>query len=208
MDIRGRIIEHSTAQFVTHGLRSVRMDDIATALGISKRTLYESFGDKESLIEACVKHFFAAKMAEDCRRCASAGNVVEELVLHMTASEESAQKSFTLMNDLRKFYPTIHQQITDENIEVGTREMKQMLCRGIEQGLILPSVEVDEAVLLFIDLMETTFARLNALAVVSGRSLARTLRRVVLIFARGIATQQGVALIDDYITRNQEMKLI
>ena len=36
--------------FATQGIKAVRMDDIARSLGVSKRTLYEQFGDKQGLL--------------------------------------------------------------------------------------------------------------------------------------------------------------
>ena len=50
MDQKERIIEQAMQMFVAQGIRSVRMDDIAQQLGVSKRALYELFGDKEGLL--------------------------------------------------------------------------------------------------------------------------------------------------------------
>lgn len=47
---KGRIIDQAMQMFVSQGIKSVRMDDIAQQLGVSKRTLYEMFGDKEGLL--------------------------------------------------------------------------------------------------------------------------------------------------------------
>ena len=44
---REYIIERASEMFVANGIKSVRVDDIAHNLGMSKRTLYEMFGDKE-----------------------------------------------------------------------------------------------------------------------------------------------------------------
>ena len=48
MDQKERIIEQAMHMFVSQGIKSVRMDDIAQQLGVSKRTLYELFGDASS----------------------------------------------------------------------------------------------------------------------------------------------------------------
>ena len=45
-ELRDRIIVKATEAFTAHGIKSITMDDIATSLGISKRTLYEVFEDK------------------------------------------------------------------------------------------------------------------------------------------------------------------
>ena len=46
-----RIIDQAMQMFVAQGIKAVRMDDIARQLGVSKRTLYEEFGDKEQLLD-------------------------------------------------------------------------------------------------------------------------------------------------------------
>ena len=49
-DLKERILVTSMRAFKERGIRSVRMDDIATALGISKRTIYEIYSNKEELL--------------------------------------------------------------------------------------------------------------------------------------------------------------
>ena len=54
VELRERIITAATEAFTSIGIKSITMDDIAAALGISKRTLYEVFSDKESLLKECI----------------------------------------------------------------------------------------------------------------------------------------------------------
>lgn len=54
VELRERIITAATEAFTSQGIKSITMDDIAAALGISKRTLYEVFSDKESLLKECI----------------------------------------------------------------------------------------------------------------------------------------------------------
>lgn len=53
-ELRDRIIETASEAFTAHGIKSITMDDIAASLSISKRTLYEVFQDKESLLTECI----------------------------------------------------------------------------------------------------------------------------------------------------------
>lgn len=53
-ELRERIVVTATEAFTSKGIKSITMDDIAAALGISKRTLYEVFSDKESLLKECI----------------------------------------------------------------------------------------------------------------------------------------------------------
>ena len=54
VELRDRIIVKATEAFTSHGIKSITMDDIATSLGISKRTLYEVFEDKETLLKEVI----------------------------------------------------------------------------------------------------------------------------------------------------------
>ena len=54
MEIRDRIIEKANELFMQFGIRSVSMDDIANGLGMSKKTLYQHFADKDELVMAVV----------------------------------------------------------------------------------------------------------------------------------------------------------
>lgn len=54
VELRERIIMTATEAFTSKGIKCITMDDIAAALGISKRTLYEVFADKESLLKECI----------------------------------------------------------------------------------------------------------------------------------------------------------
>ena len=53
--LRGRILETAMKEFCARGIKQVKMDDIARKLGISKRTLYEIYANKETLLFEGVK---------------------------------------------------------------------------------------------------------------------------------------------------------
>ncbi|WP_337903210.1 TetR/AcrR family transcriptional regulator, partial [Mesomycoplasma ovipneumoniae] len=53
--LKERIVNVTMEAFMKHGIKSITMDDIAASLGISKRTLYEVFPGKESLLEVCIR---------------------------------------------------------------------------------------------------------------------------------------------------------
>src|SRR6266566_9289528 len=61
---RQRIVEAARAHFFSHGFRRVTMDDLATELGISKKTLYVHFPDKMAVLEAVLADKFAGVQAK------------------------------------------------------------------------------------------------------------------------------------------------
>ena len=57
MDARDSILDGAAKLFKQKGLKSVTMDELAKSLGMSKRTIYENFKDKDELIETCLLKF-------------------------------------------------------------------------------------------------------------------------------------------------------
>ena len=53
--VRELILKTALEQFTKFGIKEVKMDDIASALSISKRTIYEQFNDKEQLLLEALK---------------------------------------------------------------------------------------------------------------------------------------------------------
>jgi AcrR family transcriptional regulator len=70
MEVKRRIIEQASNMFFRYGIRTITMDEIAESLGISKRTLYESFATKEDLLKECIEfqHSENLKMRDEVMR--------------------------------------------------------------------------------------------------------------------------------------------
>ena len=54
--MKENIITKASELFLTLGFKSVTMDDIANEMGISKKTIYKYFNNKEILVDNCVTH--------------------------------------------------------------------------------------------------------------------------------------------------------
>ena len=75
-----KILEYVVPVFMNRGLKSTTMDALASALKISKRTLYEIFGSKEDLFSEALKYFHN-RMAEELKKIfANSENVMEGII--------------------------------------------------------------------------------------------------------------------------------
>jgi AcrR family transcriptional regulator len=68
MDVKERILVKSEEMFMQFGIRSVSMDDIANNLGMSKKTLYQYFVDKDELVDAVIEGHISG-VEEKCLGC-------------------------------------------------------------------------------------------------------------------------------------------
>ena len=80
MTQREKIVEHVSQMLSSFGIKSVRMDDVANSLGMSKRTLYEMFGDKEELLYESMMYRVDKFHRETAEKTAGCGNMLEVLL--------------------------------------------------------------------------------------------------------------------------------
>lgn len=205
MTQKERIIEQAMRMFVTQGIKSVRMDDIAQQLGVSKRTLYELFGDKEGLLYLAMTCYFEQNRARWTALCSDARNVLESMFMVLGSVMDHADTTGRLMDNLRKFYPAVHDKLTREGTEKNRQEFRVMLMQGIAEGLFIDRINID----LCINVLYYTASALvtrRDLVLPEGISEREAFVQIISNFFRGISTAKGLQLVDDYMERYEPAK--
>lgn len=186
--------------FLEEGIKSVRMDDIAMRLGVSKRTLYEMFSDKNDLLEQSLGCYFEQKRCEMETRTKGAANVFEEIFLMLEAMKNDDRRG-RLISSLKKFYPEIHRRIEEEAHRFSDREFDRLLDRGIQQGLLLPDINKGLALITLTYTMTALFDQKHRLMKHDGVSMQMAFEYVIVNFFRGLATHKGIEVIDDIVDK-------
>ena len=196
MTQKERIIAQAMQMFVSQGIKSVRMDDIARQLGVSKRTLYEMFGDKESLLYLTMEYFFECKRLERREACAGARNVLEAMfrVLGCIMDDSVIHR---VLGNLRKFYPAVHERLLREGSAKSRCDLEGMLRQGIADGLFVETINVDLAISVLYYTASAITDRKDLL-LPEGMGEREAFVWIVSNFFRGISTAEGVRLVDDY----------
>src|SRR5436190_17973674 len=92
--------------FMRYGLRSVTLDEIAGQIGISKKTLYQFFEDKDALVEAVMQAEMSYMQAQCKKQSLESENAIEEIFKDMDAMEPVMDSmNPQIVFDLEKFYP-------------------------------------------------------------------------------------------------------
>lgn len=192
------IIDRTMQMFVAQGIKSVRMDDIAQQLGVSKRTLYEMFGDKEELLYQAMKHYSEVEYARQIELSAGAGNVLEAIFMMLGDMMDRAEVSTRMMNNLHKFYPAVYEKLMRMSVEKNRICMREMLEEGIADGLFTPDFNIELAITV---LYHTSMALITRkdLMLPEGMSEREAFVQIVSTFFRGISTAKGMRLVDDYL---------
>ena len=79
MDVKERIKQKSDELFKRYGIKSITMDEIANQLGISKKTIYHMFADKDELVDSVISDLLMYNK-EQCVICRTkATNAIHEI---------------------------------------------------------------------------------------------------------------------------------
>ena len=135
MDTTSKIYSKAEEMFMRYGVKSVTMDDLSRAIGISKKTLYQSVENKEDLINKVIT-FILMKEAEVMGVIRKkAKDAIEEVVMisrHVNKMLQAINPA--AMYDLQKYYTQQFDLMRSLNDQMVYTIIKENMDKGIEEG--------------------------------------------------------------------------
>jgi TetR/AcrR family transcriptional regulator, cholesterol catabolism regulator len=143
-DTADRIKAKAHALFMQYGLRSVSMDDIAKELGISKKTIYQFYADKDALVDEVILEVFAHDRACCERDKANAENAVHEIFLAIDFIIEIFKTmNPSVLHDLQKFHPVSFNRFVTHKDTYLYNMVLDNLKRGIAEEVYRPDFKIE-----------------------------------------------------------------
>ena len=144
MEPQERILTKAHELFMRYGIRSVSMDEIAAHLGMSKKTIYQFYADKEALVEGVIGIEIGHKEKE-CGLCRSnCENAVHEIFLSIENMQEMLSGMNTsLVYDLEKYHPKGFRKLTEYRDKFLYSLIKDNLERGKKEELYREDINTD-----------------------------------------------------------------
>jgi AcrR family transcriptional regulator len=144
MEIKDRILQAAMGLFTRNGIRSVSMDDIATHLGISKKTLYKWFENKDQIVSAVINNHLSSVQGECEVLIGQTDNAVDEMVQMMDwAKRQFANINPNAIHDLRKYYPAAWGLFHAHKNNFILSQIQANLRRGVQEGLYRADLDVE-----------------------------------------------------------------
>lgn len=202
MDLKERIVEEASNLFFRRGIKSVTMSDIAMHLGISKRTLYENFKDKEELLGVCLDRDMDEGDQEMKIIIEESENAIDAMMRiygkHLSDIHNVSKQVFY---DLKKYHPQQYKKVENRH-KAGVEEFIPLFEKGRDQGLIRDDVNFE----ILVWILKSQFRMLleNDYFPMEKFGLRELFEAVILGFTRGIATEEGNKVIDDFVRRFKE----
>lgn len=140
LQLKPNILAEASRNFRENGIRAVKMDDIAKNLGISKRTLYELYTNKEDLLIEVVTNIFTKRSEHLKEFVANSDNTMDTLLEALRIQLEFASSTnASFFTDLHKF-PRAMQYLHDY-YEGQTQTSDDFFRRGVNEGFFMPAID-------------------------------------------------------------------
>ncbi|MBO9565949.1 MAG: TetR/AcrR family transcriptional regulator [Niastella sp.] len=192
-----RIRQKADELFMKYGIRSVSMDDIANALGMSKKTIYQYFVDKDELVNSVVE-FDINSMQNDCLALVKdAHDAVQEIFFTIDRLlEQFRNMNPMLIYDLEKFHFRGYQKFMDHKNKFLLQVIRKNMERGLAEGLYRDDINIEIISKFRLDSMMVAFN--IDLFPPTKYSLADVSKEIIEHYVYGLASLKGYKLIVKY----------
>ena len=192
-DIRERAIETTSEIVLKCGNLSVRMDDVAQELSVSKRTLNEIFGSKEELLVECMKRHIARMSKIIADEMGREEDVLTVFIKHLEVLiAESRERDHNKFEDMDK-YPKLKKLFHEHLADMACR-MRGFMELGVRQGVFRDDLNMD--------VLMKSFSAMGTMANKESESgqfrYDELIDGTIVVLLRGIATPKGMEKLDKY----------
>lgn len=197
MEPQEKILKNSLELFFKYGIKRVTMDDIAKELGMSKKTIYQFYKEKDDLVNQLTEIELAKETIKFDEIKNQAKDPIHEIMLISEKLREMMQHiNPVFFIDLQKFYPKAFLQFQKFKENCAFNEILRNIKEGKSSGVYRQDVDEDFAArfrLAQIDmLMFGNFFSFEKISFVKSHEL------VLDMFVHGICTVKGHKLINSY----------
>ena len=194
-ELKSRIIDYAMGEFYKRGVRAVKMDEISQGLHVSKRTVYEIFGDKEELLLAGLK-IKSLEMREklEAYSCNVAHNVVDIIgYFYKLQMEVNSMVGVAFYEEIHRM-PRVIEFFNQEH-EREFADRVKFLKAGVEEGLFRQDIDYS----LTMELLSASMSEIMHNQLYKKYSMQEMFDNYFLVIIRGFCTERGVALLNKVI---------
>lgn len=194
-ELKCRIIDYAMGEFYKRGVRAVKMDEISQGLHVSKRTVYEIFGDKEELLLAGLK-IKNQEMREklEAYACNVAHNVVDIIgYFYKLQMEVNSMVGVAFYEEIHRMPRVI--EFFDQEHECEYADRVKFLKAGVEEGFFRQDIDYS----LTMELLSASMSEIMRNQLYKKYSMQEMFDNYFLVIIRGFCTERGAALLNKVI---------
>ncbi len=155
MEPKEKILAGAEALFMKYGFKSITMDDIARELGISKKTLYQFFEDKNDLVNQAIENHIQCDK-QNCGKLLDGHFDPIEFLFEISKSITTNHRkvNVAVLFDLKKYFKPAWDKLENFKSDFINSQMLHNINKGKELGLYREDVNTELAAKLYVHSVE------------------------------------------------------
>ncbi len=195
MDIKYRIIDGAADLFKTYGIKSVTMDSLANQFGMSKRTIYEIFADKDELLMAVLTRMNEQQKDMIRKVLDESENSIVAIFRMLEINRDNFQSmSPAFLSDLNKYHHDVLIKKMDKSEMPDYRNHQEIIEKGVTEGLFRSDINPDLVNRCLYNLGVSIMN--NNLYPYDLFTRHDVIKNIFINYLRGISSHKGLLLID------------
>jgi len=196
-EVKKEILNVCLKHFLQHGVRKMSNDRLVALLGISTKTLYKHFKDKEDLLAQALDLFYSQQ--HELFESFAQNESSPILLFHIWQQgfEMEFKVNKTLFQDLHYYYPELEKKVETRNAKKIFKKFIEIINRGKEEGDLSEDI-IPEAVLQGMSVLYVSIVRKGEFKNL-GLSANVILLNTIAAYVRGICTHKGTKILDRHI---------
>jgi AcrR family transcriptional regulator len=188
---RERIVTAARSHFFQHGFRGVTMDDLASEMGMSKKTLYVHFQSKRELLDAAIEQKLSGFGTEMDAVQGAREDFADTLRRLLECMRRQAQEiGATFVRDLSKEDPSLFLKIKTRRREIIGRTFGRVLGAGQKAGAVRRDVSADLLVEILLGVADAVATPENL--AVKRMTPSEVLSAILSVFLNGVLTERSL----------------
>jgi len=193
------IIKKARDLFMQYGVKSVTMDDVSRALGISKKTLYAEVANKEDLVFQVLNLDMYSTESEMDHLEGQADNAIAHMAsIVITLVRKFREVSPVAIYDLQKYYGPLWTKMEERRMNFVHEHIRKNIERGMNEGIYRKDLNADIITRLYVEMSRTIVN--ETVFPLQKFSRARLLQQLVSYHLNGIVNDEGYKIWEVYKT--------
>jgi AcrR family transcriptional regulator len=195
--MKEEILQTALKQFLKYGIRKMSIKKLVDPLGISTKTVYKYFKNKEELLEAVLQLHYTQqyKLLENYAADQNVVSLIIDIWYMATEGDFSVNNKF--FHDLHYYYPELEKKSETAIGQKIWKKIRHIVQKGIKEGLFRKDINPEVA-------MEGIAVLYGAVARTRGfkkfhLSSFEIFMNTIVLFLRGICTRKGIKELDRHL---------
>lgn len=195
------IIDKSCELFLNLGFKSVTMDEIANAMGVSKKTIYKYFSNKTALVTEVTNTMFEKISCGIDHVCGIDMNPIDEIfAIKKLVMEHLKDEKSSPQYQLQKYYPKLFASLKQKQFQIMQKCVIENLEKGIKIGLYREDIDVEFISRIYF--IGVTGIKDNDMFPIKNYVMKNLMNQYLDYHLRGICTPKGILQLEKQLYEN------